>query len=898
MSYTSPELHLIRLLSERFDVYELYRALVGLSDEAPLKARLMVPTSTTPLAFATHAVSVLSAEGLVQRGLFAVLVTQRQTLAGEIWGVAALFGVSHPDAAPVEALPVYFAALAEANAALRTFIGRAEQLELLRAVLLPPSGPARPAFVCNLQGMAGVGKSFLIERFYADHLLSFPGGHLKITLGHDAAPSADALLSELAERLGVLQGPGRVDDRVRGAALATRPLVHIDNLDAEAQAEAAVALVRRLPGVPIVLSGRYHFGRATPGWRLVPVAPFSEEDALAQLQAELVAEVADRVNHTARLTLVGALGGLPLAIHLAASYLNAGYEVGDFLAELEASGMSLKPFTASDTAYLDRAERALHATFELSLKALRVDLGAEAEAALPAVAALGVAPLSGVGRAWLEAIVGAPSGKGLRWVSLAVKLGIVQHDLGAGRWRVHKLLAEHLRQHTDAEAAIARMDAWVMERLPKAPDDTRGARWGALQAEHEAVAEWVAGLDGARAVAGGLRGFDYAYTSGPYAAWLGAVARGLVVSDDPGVRSDLLWRQGNLARHAGDLELALRAAEAQGAQDAARGKDRGVALAAWLRADVLQARGQFDEALRIGREEVLPIYKRRGDMGGIADTMGLISDIHLARGQFDEALRIGQEEVLPIYQRLGNVRGKAITMGKIADIHQARGQLDDALRIRREEELPVYERLGDVREKAITMGKIADLLRARGQLDEALRLRRDEVLPVFERLGDVREKAVAMGKIAGVLLDQGQLDEALHIIREEVLPIHEALGERREIVVDQTNLAIILLHTREPEHRPEAVNLLTTALKSAVLLNYPVEAEQIRDIFRRGGLTPVGTPLEPQRMKHQLKLISAALGAVLLLWILGWLPEVPWFHVGLVVGLVAFVTWPTKSGED
>ena len=70
-----------------------------------------------------------------------------------------------------------------------------------------------------------------------------------------------------------------------------------------------------------------------------------------------------------------------------------------------------------------------------------------------------MAPLSGVGRAWLEAIVGAPSGKGLRWVSLAVKLGIVQHDLGAGRWRVHKLLAEHLRQHTDADAATARMDA-------------------------------------------------------------------------------------------------------------------------------------------------------------------------------------------------------------------------------------------------------------------------------------------------------------------------------------------------------------------------------------------------------------------------------------------------------
>ena len=34
-----------------------------------------------------------------------------------------------------------------------------------------------------------------------------------------------------------------------------------------------------------------------------------------------------------------------------------------------------------------------------------------------------------------------------------------------------------------------------MERLPEAPDDTRGARWGELQAEHEALAEWVAGVE-------------------------------------------------------------------------------------------------------------------------------------------------------------------------------------------------------------------------------------------------------------------------------------------------------------------------------------------------------------------------------------------------------------------
>jgi len=855
VTFTSPELHLVRLLSERFDVREVHRTLVGLSDEAPLKARLMEPTSTTPLAFATHAVFVLTAGGHIQRPLFAALVSLREALAGEIWGVAALFGVSHTDAAPVDELPEHFAALAEAQAALRTFIGRVEQLELLRAVLLPPSGPPRAAYVCNLQGMAGVGKSFLVERFYADHLASFPGGHLKITLWVDAAPTAEGLLSDLAERLGVLQGPGRVEERVRGAALAARPLVHLDNLDDELQAEAAVALVRRLPGVPIVLSGRYQFGKGTPGWQRVNVDPFSVSDALVQLGAELVVEVAERVDDDARRTLVGALGGLPLAIHLAASYLNAGYEVQDFLGALAASGLSLKPFTASDTAYLDRAERALHATFDLSLQALRAELGEEADAGALGVAALSVAPLAGVGRSWMEAIVGGPKGKAFVWVSLAVKLSIVQHDVGAGRWRVHKLLGEHLRRyaeakaaiarrahkllgvylrsHADAEAAIARMDWWVLERLPKEPTETSGARWRALQAEHAAVAEWVAGLDGERAVALSVLGCDYALVSGPYAVWLGAVTRGLNTTTEPKARSELLWCQSNLARQAGDLELSVQAAKRKGEHDAVQGWDRDVALAAALRADVLQARGQLDEALRIRWDEEVPAFKRLGDVRSMASAMGRIADVLQARGQFDEALRIrreeqlpaferlgdvhgeavtksriadvlqarGQldealriykEEVLPVYNRLGDIRGKAVTIGKIADVLQTRGLFDEALRIRWEEQLPVYERLDDIRGKAITKSKIADVLQARGQLDEALRIRWNEEIPIYERLGDVFSKAVTMGKIADVLRAWGQLDEALRIHREEEIPVYEKLGDVRSRAVTMGKIATVL----------------------------------------------------------------------------------------------------------
>ena len=89
---------------------------------------------------------------------------------------------------------------------------------------------------------------------------------------------------------------------------------------------------------------------------------------------------------------------------------------------------------------------------------------------------------------------------------------------------------------------------------------------------------------------------------------------------------------------------------------------------------------------------------------------GLLASI----GDLDEALRIRREEELPVYERLGDVRARAVTLGKIADVLQARGELDEALRIRREEELPVYERLRSARDLLICRAEIGMNYLARG----------------------------------------------------------------------------------------------------------------------------------------------------------------------------------------
>ena len=70
-------------------------------------------------------------------------------------------------------------------------------------------------------------------------------------------------------------------------------------------------------------------------------------------------------------------------------------------------------------------------------------------------------------------------------------------------------------------------------------------------------------------------------------------------------------------------------------------------------------------------QQALLIYERLGDVRSRAVTLGQIADVLQARGQLDEALRIRQEEQLPVYERLGDVRSRAVTLGQIAEIGRA-----------------------------------------------------------------------------------------------------------------------------------------------------------------------------------------------------------------------------------
>ena len=102
-------------------------------------------------------------------------------------------------------------------------------------------------------------------------------------------------------------------------------------------------------------------------------------------------------------------------------------------------------------------------------------------------------------------------------------------------------------------------------------------------------------------------------------------------------------------------------------------------------------------------------FDAQGNDHFAAQAVGLVADIWQARGQLDEALKIRVEQQLPVYEQLGDIRSAAITRGKIADIWQARGQLDEALAMWKDEVLPVFERVGYAAEAEIAKQRVAKL---------------------------------------------------------------------------------------------------------------------------------------------------------------------------------------------
>jgi hypothetical protein len=132
-------------------------------------------------------------------------------------------------------------------------------------------------------------------------------------------------------------------------------------------------------------------------------------------------------------------------------------------------------------------------------------------------------------------------------------------------------------------------------------------------------------------------GSSFAWLNGPLHAWAAFCEELLGQPLKNPQRSHVLWTLAKVTFRSGDLSRAASLAREKADLDRMNGEPLKAAIAMGGIADVLEARGDLEEALRIRREEELPVYEESGDVWSRAVTMGQIADVPQARWELEEA---------------------------------------------------------------------------------------------------------------------------------------------------------------------------------------------------------------------------------------------------------------------
>ncbi|BCJ65437.1 ATP-binding protein [Polymorphospora rubra] len=678
-----------------------------------------------------------TALGLTGSDRDAFLVAARGATALPVGAAAAEPAAGTPGAAP-----------AVADTAPRTFglpapvqlIGR--DADVAEIADLITAGPA--AGIVNLVGLAGVGKTGLALAVGARLGAAHPGGVAGIVITEES--SAGEVLAAIATVFGV----GRSADLAARLAGAQALLV-VDAVERapDAVAEILRSLAASAPTLRILATGRHPVG--VPGERVWPVAPLEVPPAEAGADLASVARYPAAALFLARLRqvrrdpldpgevsaladLVRRLGGLPLALELAAARgrvldLNEMLDrYGDRVLDLasrpatrEAVAVNLRDAVAASYRLLEPGEQAALRRLSMFRNRWSVEL---AEAMLADVPGPDGDPVGTSDQVPL--------------LDRLVALGLLSVR-GSGPYRFR--LLDVVRDFAVEQAAA------VGETTP-------------IRRRHAMIFARLAGR-----IAGELTGANLPAGVGRLDEVSSDLSAALAHSanDDPHTALFLASRLPRWWR--------FRGRDVAGRQwlrrvlDDPRTSDADPTTRAWAKVGL----GQLAAEHHAGRqelpavEEALATFQRLGDVAGELAAHTILCRVWTAAGGYDRARRHG-EAVLALASRTSRVRDMAVAQNNLT-WHEIRvGDLRAARR-----RLAAVDQLaaqcGDDRLRALTVANLAEVARLDGRYADAVTLGRRASAALAD-LGDPGHRRRVLGTVGLALAQDGRLDEAAAVLAE------------------------------------------------------------------------------------------------------------------------------------
>lgn len=666
-----------------------------------------------------------------------------------------------------------FVVPAQLPADLRAFVGRAEQVGLVRSVADTRGTTPR---VLAVTGPPGVGKSALAV--HAGHLLRdrHPDGQLYASLAGAREPAdAGDVLGEFLAALGVPDEriPARPTQRealYRSILAGRRVLVVLDDARDAAQVRP---LLPSDAGCTVLVTSRTTLASLDADAR-IELGRLGHDDAVGLLATE-VDERRLRADPAALDEVLGACGYLALALRVVGRRLatRPQWSVRAVADRLRDERERLGELTVGDLS--------VEASIRLSYRQLE-------PAAARAFRLLGLMPGAGVGRTEAAALLGLPERHADRVLDALRDANLVEQR--GERIGMHDLLRFFARTEaegveTDADraaaltrlacgyalglraASLARSPGLVIEEfdlpatVPSATFATADEATSWLEAERTDLAAAIASAAGLgtvpAATLGRLAGaFGRFADPRGYLTDLAAVTDAAITRSraegDPSAEGVALLGLGNLRRHTHGRHVALEAY-----RDAARLlHGSGTRSEATALNNVAVCADDPEERIASLRR-ALRVYDALGDQRGAITALGNIADHHIRAGEFEDAVEVGRKSVADA-RNLGAQDLIASTQVTLSEALHGAGASDEAIELIRET-LARAEALGHGIVRTLGSLAYARMLRDAGRLADAVD-EYERTLSGYRDRGADHDAAATIVELGDVLDRLGQRQRA------------------------------------------------------------------------------------------------------------------------------------------
>lgn len=626
-------------------------------------------------------------------------------------------------------------------------VGRRREIKKVVATLLR----AAPASVAVL-GPPGIGKSTIARASlnYPDVVRRYAKRRFLVRC--DAALSVDALLSTLANTLGLRVGPflkNRVFDE-----LGREPAVLVlDNFETswEATPDASEALLTELAGLGslvVMVTLRGEDLPIGPHWNTtVHVRPLEPQSA-----RELFFSVAGpRFRSDPRLgELLDPLGGVPLAIALMAYRSQAQPDLEGVKSQWSRKRTELLRRDGGRSPNLN-----LELSFEVSISGPRMT-----DASRQLLAVMGILP-AGVAREDVSTVLpsdGEEAAAVLRSVALAFDEGRRLRLLAPLREYVARVHQPDPDALEPAQSHYVRLARELGPKVGSPGGVEAAARLAAEAANLEAAIELgLHGTDPIAAVRGALGVAEYQRHAGGASVALLCQSQTVARSNKkPRLEAQCIEKLGELMMLRSDYEGAKVCYEQalvlfRGAKDLL-----GRATCIAQLGEIALRRSAYDEA-GARFEEALALFRRKGDLKGQGTCLRSLGTIALERSQHRPAKAL-LEEAKVLFGEVGYVHGEANCICRLGEIALERSEYEEA-KLRLEEAMALYRDIGAVLGEANCIYRLGEIALERSEYEDA-KTRFLEALPLFRRVQNVQGEGNCMMSLGELALKCSAYDDA------------------------------------------------------------------------------------------------------------------------------------------